>query len=85
MVKIPLFQCGGAGSISDQGTRSHMLHGMAKKKKKVKIKKINKKMLRLCVLEDLVFGLVPHLHDSAHYNEIHRCCLEQAFPCKKQV
>ena len=42
-------------------------------------------MLRLCVLEDLVFGLVPHLHDSAHYNGIHRCCLEQAFPCKKQV
>ena len=45
--------------------RSHVLHGMAKKKKK--IKKINRKTLRLCVLEDLVIGLVPHLRDGAHY------------------
>lgn len=57
--------------------RSHVLHAWyGKKKIKIKIKKMHRKKLRLCVLEDLVIGLVPHLCDGAHYNGIHRCCLE---------
>ena len=57
--------CGVAGSIPDQGTEIPCAAWYGKKKKK--IKKINRKKLRLCVLEDLVIGLVPHLRDGAHY------------------